>query len=155
MKLKENYIVKYLTSFRYELSREQLEQEWEFDTVPYYREKDCWCFHAEDGSWLEVPNLDLVKAFNGPLDLPLAVLFTYRQGIKDGTITNDVQFLSKYRNKSLEEIGKEDYKESSFCAGVEHEKKVAIEACQKVIDMFYDSKFDPTIDYMKIFKENL
>ena len=59
------------------------------------------------------------------------------------------------RAKTLEEIGKEDYKESSYCAGVEHEKKVAINACKKVIDTFYNSNFDPTIDYMKIFVENL
>ena len=47
------------------------------------------------------------------------------------------------------------YEQSEYYAGVKHEKEVAISAFQKVIDKFYDSNFDPTIDYMKIFKENL
>ena len=40
-------------------------------------------------------------------------------------------------------------------AGKKDAIKEAIEACKKVIDKFYDSKFDPTIDYLKIFIENL
>jgi hypothetical protein len=143
MKLTEKYIKKYLANFHYELTREQLEQDWEFDKDPYYKEKDCWCFHAKDGSWLEIDNRDIKDAFKDVTSpLPL-------------TMTPNCDFQSSWKEKSLEKIGKEDYKESSYCAGVEHEKKVAIEACQKVIDKFYDSNFDPTIDYMKIFKENL
>lgn len=146
MKLKKEYIEKYLADFHYELTREQLEQDWRFDKRPYYKEKDCWCFHAEDGSWLEVDNCDIFEAF----DVSDAELVKKRLKSEDGC-----DFKSSWGDKSLEEIGKEDYQESSYCAGVEHEKKVAIEACKKVIDKFYDSKFDPTIDYLKIFIENL
>lgn len=64
MKLKKEYIEKYLADFHYELTREQLEQEWKFDKHPYYREKDCWCFHAKDGSWIEVSNCDIYEAFD-------------------------------------------------------------------------------------------
>lgn len=63
MKLKKEYIEKYLADFHYELTREQLEQEWFLDEKPYYKEKDCWCFHAKDGSWLEVDNNDVMDAF--------------------------------------------------------------------------------------------
>lgn len=145
MKLTEKYIKKYLNDFKYELTREQLEQEWLFDKKPYYKEKDCWCFHAEDGSWLEVPNCDIFDAF---------VDFDY-DVVANRLKAESCDFQSSWKDKSLEEIGREDYKESSFCAGVEHEKKVAIEAFQKVIDKFHESKFDPTIDYLKIFIENI
>ena len=132
MKLTEKYINKYLAYFH----REQLEQDWEFDKDPYYKEKDCWKFHAEDGCWLEVANCDIFEAF----DVADHELVAKRLKAESG---------------DLKEIGEEDYKESGFYAGVEHEKKVAIAACQKVIDTFYESRFDPAIDYMKIFKDNL
>ena len=146
MELKKEYIEKYLADFHYELTREQLEQEWFLDKKPYYKEKDCWCFHAKDGSWLEVANGDVLDAFEG-IDTVLDVSNLNIDGVCD--------FQSSWGEQSLEEIGREDYKESSYFAGVEHEKKVAIDACKKVIDKFYDSKFDPTIDYLKIFIENL
>ena len=136
MKLTEKYINKYLADFHYELTREQLDQDWEFDKDPYYKEKDCWKFHAKDGCWLEVANCDIFEA----LDVAEHELVAKRLKAESG---------------NLKEIGEEDYKESGFYAGVEHEKKVAIAACQKVIDTFYESRFDPTIDYMKIFKDNL
>ncbi len=143
MKLKKEYVEKYLADFHYELTREQLEQEWLLDKKPYYKEKDCWCFHAKDGSWLEVDSADVMDAFEDSASFtPLMA-------------ADNCDFQSSWPEQSLEEIGREDYKESSYCAGVEHEKKVAIEACKKVIDAFYESKFDPTIDYLKIFIENL
>lgn len=134
MKLTEKFIKKYLDDFHYELTREQLEQEWHFDKEPYYKEKDCWCLHAEDGSWLEVANDDLSEAFGGNC------VFESTCGSK---------------KLSLEEIGKLDYQESEYCAGVEHEKKVAMNAFKKVMDEMYNSGFDPTIDYMEIFKQNI
>jgi hypothetical protein len=136
MKLTEKYIKKYLADFHYELTREQLEQDWEFDKDPYYKEKDCWKLHSEDRCWLEVANCDIFKAF----DIADHKLVAKRLKAESG---------------ELKKIGEEDYKESSFCAGVEHEKKVAIAACQKVIDTFYESRFNPAIDYLKIFKDNL
>ena len=144
MKLKKEYVEKYLADFHYELTRGQLEQEWLLDKKPYYKEKDCWCFHAEDGSWLEVDSADVMDAFEDSA--------SFDPSIFSGCTCD---FQSSWGERSLEEIGREDYKESGYCAGVEHEKKVAIEACKKVIDKFYDSKFDPTIDYLKIFIENL
>lgn len=143
MKLKKEYIEKYLADFHYELTREQLEQDWLLDKKPYYKEKDCWCFHAKDGSWIEVDSRDVMDAFEDSASFDPLMM------------AEGCDFQSAWNDKSLEEIEKEDYKESSYCAGVEHEKKVAIEACKKVIDKFYDSKFDPTIDYLKIFIENL
>lgn len=53
------------------------------------------------------------------------------------------------------EQGRQDYQESEFAAGVEHQKKRAIEAAKIIINYFYESKFDPTIDYLKLFIENL
>lgn len=144
MKLKKEYVEKYLADFHYELTREQLEQEWLLDKKPYYKEKDCWCFHAKDGSWLEVDSADVMDAFEDSA--------SFDPSMFSGC---GCDFQSSWGEQSLEEIGREDYKESSYCAGVEHEKKVAIEACKKVIDTFYESKFDPTIDYLKIFIENL
>jgi len=146
MKLKKEYVEKYLADFHYELTREQLEQEWLLDKKPYYKEKDCWCFHAKDGSWLEVANSDVLDAFEGTYTVP---------DVSNLNIDGGCDFQSSWCEQPLEEIGREDYKESSYYAGVEHEKKVAIDACKKVIDKFYDSKFDPTIDYLKIFIENL
>ena len=146
MKLKKEYVEKYLADFHYELTREQLEQDWRFDKEPYYREKDCWCFHAEDGSWLEVGNCDIFDAF----DISKGELVVNMLNSENGG-----DFKSSLDDKSLEEIGKEDYKEGGYNAGVEHEKKVAIEACKKVIEAFYDSNFDPTINYLKIFTDNL
>ena len=134
MKLTEKFIKKYLDDFHYELTREQLEQEWHFDKEPYYQEKDCWRLRAKDGCWLEVTNDDLSEAFEGNCYF-------------DPTCDS--------KKPSLEEIGKLDYQDSEYCAGVEHEKKVAIEACKKVIDKMYDSGFDPTIDYLEMFKQNL
>lgn len=144
MKLKKEYVEKYLADFHYELTQEQLEQEWLLDKKPYYKEKDCWCFHAEDGSWLEVDSTDVMDAFEDSA--------SFDPSMFSGC---GCDFKSSWGEQSLEEIGREDYKESGYCAGVEHEKKVAIEACKKVIDKFYNSKFDPTIDYLKIFIENL
>lgn len=72
MKLKEEYIKKYLSDFHYELTREQLEQEWKFDKHPYYCEKDCWCLHAKDGSWIEVSNRDIFDAFD-VVDIELTI----------------------------------------------------------------------------------
>jgi len=57
--------------------------------------------------------------------------------------------------KSLGQIGKEDYEESEYYYVVQHEKKVAIDAFKKVIDLLYNNGFDPSIDYMEMFKENL
>jgi predicted hydrolase (HD superfamily) len=57
--------------------------------------------------------------------------------------------------EDLETQGKQDYQESEFAAGVEHQKKRAIEAAKIIIDRFYDSGFNPTIDYLKLFIENL
>jgi hypothetical protein len=148
MKLKEKYIKKCLSNFHYELTREQLEQEWEFDKHPYYCEKECWCLHAKDGSWIEVSNRDIFDAFDVS-DVESVI------SMVKSKIDIDCDLKSSWNEKSLEQIGREDYEESEYYAGVQHEKKVAIEACQKVIDKFYDSNFDPTIDYMKIFKENL
>jgi hypothetical protein len=75
------------------------------------------------------------------------------------SMLDDCDFQSSWDDetevKTLAEIGKEEYLGGSYYAGVEHEKKVAIAACQKVIDAFYESSFNPTIDYMQIFKENL
>lgn len=136
MKLTEKYIKKYLANFHYELTREQLEQDWEFDKDPYYKEKDCWKFHAEDGCWLEVANCDIFEAF----DVADHELVAKRLKAESG---------------DLKKTGEEDYKESSFCAGVQHEKKVAIDAFKKVIDLLYNNGFDPSIDYMKMFKEIL
>lgn len=151
MKLTKEFIDKYLNDFHYELTREQLEQEWRLDKKPYYKEKDCFTFHAKDGCWLEVSRTDMPKAFE-PCD-ELAMINLNKDLLESLTSGN---FESSWNEtKTLEEIGKEDFKESSFYAGMEHEKKVAIAACQKVIDSFYESKFDPSIDYMKIFKENL
>lgn len=136
MKLTEKYIKKYLADFHYELTREQLERDWEFDKDPYYKEKDCWKFHAEDGCWLEVANCDIFEAFD----------------IADHEL---VAKRLKVESSDLKKIVKEDYEESGFCAGVEHEKKVAIEAFKKVIDLLCNNGFDTSIDYMKMFKENL
>lgn len=147
MKLKEKYIELYLADFHYELTREQLEQEWRFDSPSYYEEKDCWRLRAKDGCWLEVSNRDIYDAFEDFNDIEWLIV-----SLKNGCGCNPE---SSMGNKPLEEIGKEDYEKSEYYAGVEHEKKVAIEACKKVIDKFYDSKFDPTIDYLKIFIENL
>lgn len=148
MKLKEEYIKNYLNDFHYELTREQLEQDWRFDRKPYYKEKDCWCFHSQDGNWLEVANCDIFNAF----DVSSAELAINKLNSKDGC-----DFWSTWptTKKSPERVGKEDYEQSGYYAGVKHEKEVAISAFQKVIDKFYDSNFDPTIDYMKIFKEEL
>ena len=49
----------------------------------------------------------------------------------------------------------QDYCESEFVEGVEYQKKRAIESAKIIIDRFYDSQFDPTIDYLKLFIENL
>lgn len=57
--------------------------------------------------------------------------------------------------EALEEQDKQDYQENGFDAGVEHEKKVAIDAFKKVIDLIYHNDFNPCIDYMEMFKENL
>lgn len=148
MKLKEKYIEKYLSDFHYELTREQLEQEWEFDERPYYCEKDCWCFHAKDGSWLEVSNRDIFDAFDVS-DVESTI------NIVKCKIDIGCDFKSSCEDKSLEKIGKEDYEESEYYAGVQHEKKVAIDAFKKVIDLLYNNGFDPAIDYMKMFNENL
>lgn len=146
MKLKEKYIEKCLSDFHYELTREQLEKDWRFDKHPYYREKDCWCFHAEDGSWLEVDNCDIFEAF----DVSDTELVLNKLNSESGC-----DFKSSWDEKTLDQIGKEDYEESEYYAGVQHEKKVAIDAFKKVIDLLCNNGFDPSIDYMKIFKENL
>ena len=146
MKLKEKYIKKYLSDFHYELTREQLEQEWEFDRSPYYREKDCWCFHSKDGSWLEVDSCDIFEAF----DVSDTELILNKLNSENGC-----DFKSSWDEKSLAQIGREDYEESEYYAGVKHEKKMAIDAFKKVIDLLYNNGFDPSIDYMKMFKENL
>ena len=46
-------------------------------------------------------------------------------------------------------------KRGGFNTGVEHQKKRAIEAAKIIIKRFYESQFDPTIDYLKLFIENL
>lgn len=148
MKLTEKYIKKYLADFHYELTREQLEQEWEFDKHPYYCEKECWCLHAKDGSWLEVSNHDIFDAFDVS-DVELVI-----NEVKS-KIDIDCDFKSSWDEKSLAQIGREDYEESEYYAGVQHEKKVAIDAFKKVIDFLCNNGFDPSIDYMKMFKENL
>ena len=63
MKLKQEYIEKYLNDFHYELTREQLEQDWVLDDNPYYKEKDCFCFHSPDRCWIEVGRTEISKAF--------------------------------------------------------------------------------------------
>lgn len=148
MKLTEKYIEKYLADFHYELTREQLEQDWVLDDKPYYKAKDCFCFHAADKCWLEVSRTEIAEAFENCEDSAIA------------NMSKDyLEFFAKDADfkpsKMLKEIGREDFEESGFYAGVQHEKKVAIAACQKVIDAFYESNFDPSIDYMKIFEENL
>lgn len=60
-----------------------------------------------------------------------------------------------FEKTSLEELGKRDYQESGFAAGVEHQKKRSIDAFKKVIDLMYSNDFDPCIDYMEMFTENL
>ena len=57
--------------------------------------------------------------------------------------------------KTLEDQGKQDYQESEFTTGVEYQKKRAIGAAKIIINRFYESRFDPTIDYLKLFIENL
>lgn len=163
MKLTEKYINKYLADFHYELTREQLEQDWILDDEPYYKAKDCFCFHTADKYWLEVGRTEIAEAFENCEESAIAnmskdYLEFFAEGISDEDfnkfIKQDIEETFK-PSKTLEEIGREDFEESGFYAGVQHEKKVAIAACQKVIDAFYESKFDPSIDYMKIFKENL
>lgn len=146
MRLKEKYIEKCLSDFHYELTREQLEQEWEFDKHPYYCEKECWCLHAKDGSWLEVSNI--FDAFYANDVGPIV-------DIVKSKIDINCDFESSCGDKSLEKIGREDYEESEYYAGVKHEKKMAIDAFKKVIDLLYNNGFDPSIDYMEMFKENL
>ena len=106
MKLTDKYIDKYLADFRYELTCDQLKQDWILDENPYYKEKNCWKFHAEDGCWLEVADSDVDKAFVDSENLDIESMAK--------AITN-ANCQSKYLNES-------------FLAGVEHEKKIAIEA---------------------------
>ena len=94
MKLKQEYIEKYLNDFHYELTREQLEQDWVLDDNPYYKEKDCFCFHSPDRCWIEVGRTEISKAFEDSDDfiiqnLPMIIetgvqiLFTLMEGIAE------------------------------------------------------------------------
>ena len=119
MKLKEEYIKKYLSDFHYELTREQLEQEWSFDKNPYYSEKDCWCFHAKDGSWLEVRNSDMFDAFD-VIDSELVLLKNEKEcdfksswgntkmkpiteiyRIAEGALKNDSNMIMRYSKRLI------------------------------------------------------
>lgn len=67
MKLREEFIQKCLADFHYELTREQMEQDWFLDKKnPYYREKDCYIFRTADNCWMEIATKDLDSAFTEP-----------------------------------------------------------------------------------------
>lgn len=50
---------------------------------------------------------------------------------------------------------KQDFQGSEFDMGVEHQRNRAIEAAKIIINRFYTSGCNPTIDYLKLFIENL
>lgn len=67
MKLREEFIQKCLADFHYELTREQMEQDWFLDKKnPYYKEKDCYIFRTADNCWMEIATKDLDSAFTEP-----------------------------------------------------------------------------------------
>lgn len=68
MKLTNEFIEKFLADFHYELTREQLEQDWVFDKKPFYKEKNAWCFRAPDKCWIEIDANDVESAFVGGVD---------------------------------------------------------------------------------------
>lgn len=65
----------------------------------------------------------------------------------------DTGLFPEFEEEALFE--KQGYQESEFAAGVEHQKKRAIEAAKIIINRFYESQFDSAIDYLKLFIENL
>ncbi len=71
--------------------------------------------------------------------------------------SEDCPFYDTLLSPEFEEtlFEEQDYQESEFAAGVEHQKKRAIEAAKIIINRFYESRFDPSIDYLKLFIENL
>ena len=71
MKLREEFIQKCLADFHYELTREQMEQDWFLDKKnPYYKEKDCYIFRTADKCWMEIATKDLDSAFTEPFVAP-------------------------------------------------------------------------------------
>ena len=67
MKLREEFIQKCLADFHYELTREQMEQDWFLDKKnPYYKEKDCYIFRTANNCRMEIATKDLDSAFTEP-----------------------------------------------------------------------------------------
>ena len=144
MKLREKYVEKYLANFHYELTRDQLEQEWLMDKKPYNKAKDCWNFHSENGCWLEVPDREIDKAFKDSDDLDVEHMVKLMH--------SDCDFKSAWPEKKKP---KENCKGNSFYDGVEHEKKVAIDAFIEVFGAITTNDLDPEFDYLKMFKDKL
>jgi hypothetical protein len=62
MKLTDEIIKTFLDDFKYELTKEQLEQEWFVDTEkPYTLIKDCINLRSKDNCWLELSVKDYLK----------------------------------------------------------------------------------------------
>jgi hypothetical protein len=107
MKLSSEIIDKCLKDFKYELTKEQLENDWFIDTSkPFTSIKDCINLRSKDNCWLELPINDYLK-IKSNLD-------------------------SSYIN----------YGE-------------VLQSVQSIIDLMYNSNFDPTINYLEEFNKHL
>lgn len=107
MKLTSDIIDKCLKNFRYELTKEQLEQEWFIDTKnPFTPALNCINLHSKDNCWLELPVNDYLKMKYG----------------KDFCYINYGEVL---------------------------------QSVQAIIDLMYNSNFDPTINYLEEFEKQL
>lgn len=107
MKLTSEIIDTFLNDSKYELTKEQLEQEWFIDTQkPFTFIKDCINLRSKDNCWLELSVNDYLK-------------IKYNED-------------SPYIN----------YGE-------------VLQSVQAIIDLMYNSNFDPTINYLEEFEKHL
>lgn len=107
MKLTSDIIDKCLKNFRYELTKEQLEQEWFIDTSkPYTLLTNCINLRSKDGCYLELS-------------------------------VNDYLRIKYDRDLCYINYGE------------------VLQSVQSIIDLMYNSNFDPTINYLEEFEKHL